>query len=77
MENLKHYTMKAEVERTLETSGLPTYAKYLIAKEVMMIFEKKYLDDVKAEYDNAQKEHGKKAEASLDNVPAPEPTPES
>jgi len=55
MENLKQYTAKIEVEKILETSGLPTYAKLMIAKEVAMNYEKRYLDDVKAEYNQLQK----------------------
>lgn len=65
MENLKQFTIKKEVERILETSGLPTYAKYLIAKEVTMNFEKKYFDDVKIEYEKAKKDKEAQTEETL------------
>lgn len=56
MENLKQYTAKTEIERMLETSGLPTYAKYMMVKEIAMNYEKRYFDDVRAEYEEAQKQ---------------------
>lgn len=54
MENLKQYTTKLEVERILESSNLPTYAKYMIAREVATNLEKKYFEDVNAEYAQSQ-----------------------
>lgn len=66
MENLKQYTVKTEIERMLETSGLPTYAKYMMLKEIAMNYEKKYLDDVRAEYEKVQKEQEKAAQKTAE-----------
>ena len=68
MENLRQYTTKAEVEKILESSGLPTYAKYLIAKEVAMNYEQRYFADVKTEY-----EHFQKSQTPVEN---PQPAPD-
>lgn len=72
MENLKQYTAKTEIERMLETSGLPTYAKYMMIKEIAMNYEKRYFDDVKAEYEKVQKEQEKTAQKTAELEPIEE-----
>lgn len=72
MENLKQYTAKTEIERMLETSGLPTYAKYMLVKEIAMNYEKRYFDDVRAEYEKAQKEQEKATQETAELEPTEE-----
>lgn len=59
-QNLEFFSLRKKIEEVLNSSSLPLFAKSMALKTIQEETEKQYLESVRREFEDFQKEQAKK-----------------
>lgn len=59
-QNLEFFSLRKKIEEVLNSSSLPLFAKSIALKTIQEEAEKQYLESVRREFENFQKEQSEK-----------------
>ena len=59
-QNLEFFSLRKKIEEVLNSSSLPLFAKSIALKTIQEETEKQYLESVRREFENFQKEQSEK-----------------
>lgn len=59
-QNLEFFSLRKKIEEVLNSSSLPLFAKSMALKTIQEETEKQYLESVRREFENFQKEQSEK-----------------